>query len=103
MHVGQAVELKVAQKALVVHLTPYDPAYTERLASITQGLTPALGSVAASNAAPGIIYQTVVQQATLMAFVDDFRLLAIMCFLCVPAVFLFRKPQHHAAPLAGVH
>jgi MFS transporter, DHA2 family, multidrug resistance protein len=91
------------QVAMVAHLTPYDPAYQERLASITQRLTPALGSVAAGNAAPGIIYQTTVQQATLMAFVDDFRLLAIMCFLCVPAVFLFSRPKRHAAPPPGAH
>ncbi len=91
------------QVAMVAHLTPYDPVSQERLASIAQGLTPALGSVAASNAAPGILYQTTIQQATLMAFVDDFRLLAIMCFLCIPAVFLFRKPTHHLPPPAGVH
>jgi len=73
----------------------------ERLASITPGLTPALGSVAATSAAPGLIYQTTIQQATLMAFVDDFRLMAILCFLCVPAVFIFRRPKRHAAPPAG--
>jgi hypothetical protein len=32
-----------------------------------------------------------VRQATLLAYVDSFRLISLVCLLCVPLVFLFRR------------
>ena len=34
------------------------------------------------------IYQTLAQQATLLAYIDNFRLLAFLCLVCVPAALL---------------
>jgi hypothetical protein len=45
----------------------------------------------------GMVYQEVQRQALLMAFVDDFRLIAYIFFALTPMVFLMRRPQ-----LAGV-
>jgi DHA2 family multidrug resistance protein len=79
------------QAIMVTHLTPYDPAYQERLAAITSALTSQSGSWAATTQAPAIIYGIVQQQSQLAAFVDNFRLFGIISLLCVPLVFLFKK------------
>lgn len=91
------------QVAIVAHLTPYDPAYQERLASTAQAMAPMLGTPAATDAAQASLYATTLQQASLMAFVDDFRLMAVMCFICIPAILLFKKPGHPLAAPAGAH
>ena len=41
--------------------------------------------------APGAIYKSLLQQANLLAFVDDFRWLALLCFLSIAVVLLFKK------------
>ncbi|MBV8329511.1 MAG: hypothetical protein JOZ61_03480 [Verrucomicrobia bacterium] len=68
-------------------------------------LTPQVGSVAAHNDAYGLIYQTLQQQASLFSYIDQFRLLVIVCLLCIPLVFLFRKPSRRpaGAQLAAAH
>ena len=38
-----------------------------------------------------MIYQLLQQQAGLWVYVDQFRLLALVCALLVPLVFLFKK------------
>jgi DHA2 family multidrug resistance protein len=39
----------------------------------------------------GAIYQMVLRQASLLAYIDNFRLLAFMCLVCMPAALLFKK------------
>ena len=38
------------------------------------------------------MYRTLQQQAGLWAYVDGFRLLALVCVVCIPLIMLFRKP-----------
>jgi DHA2 family multidrug resistance protein len=38
------------------------------------------------------INRMVTQQAELIAYIDDFRLLSIIIVVCIPAVFLMRNP-----------
>ena len=53
---------------------------------------------AAFGAARGVVYQLLIQQATLLSFMDVFRWMAEAAVLCIAAVFLFKK----AAPPAHV-
>ena len=90
---------QVHQAAMVSHLTPYDPVFQQRLREMAAAL--AQGSpITASQQAYGAIYATLVQQATLLAFLDNFRLLAFLCLLCVPAALLFRKVKAGRQPPA---
>jgi DHA2 family multidrug resistance protein len=41
----------------------------------------------------GAIYALLQQQASLLAYVDNFRILGFLCFICIPFVYLFRVPQ----------
>ena len=56
--------------------------------------------VTASQQAYGTIYQILVRQATLLAYIDNFRFLAFLCFVCVPAALLFKKVRARGAPTA---
>ena len=47
----------------------------------------------AQQQAYGLLYGTMQQQANLFAYVDTFRLLALLCLFCVPVVFLLRKAK----------
>ena len=89
------------QAMMVSHLTPFDPAYQQGLQAAQSALTPHSGSWLAHLQAQGSISASLGQQATLWAFVDDFRLFALMCIFCVPLVFLFKKVTRKAGPIAA--
>jgi len=82
---------QIHQAAMVSHLTPYDPAFQQRLHEITGTLATQGGSTAAAQQAYGAIYGTVVRQASVMSYIDNFRLLSFLCILCFPMVFLFAR------------
>jgi DHA2 family multidrug resistance protein len=82
---------QVHQALMVAHLTPFDPVYVERLASAAKVLTPQSGPVLALAQAHGLIYNTLLSQSALWAFVENFRLFGILCLLCLPLVLLFKR------------
>jgi len=86
------------QAAMVSHLTPYDPAYQERLHQLAQGLATRGSSVVAEQQAYAGLYGTLVRQAMLLSYIDVFRLLAFLCLLCIPATLLFRRIKARAGP-----
>jgi DHA2 family multidrug resistance protein len=46
------------------------------------------------------MYQTLVRQATLLAYIDIFRILALICLICLPAGLLFKKVKSRGGPAA---
>jgi len=94
---------QVHQALMVGHLTPYDPVYVERLAATTRALTPESGPLLAHMQAQGLIYNTMLSQSSLWAFVENFRLFGLFCLLCIPMVFLLKKVKRGAAPPPGAH
>jgi DHA2 family multidrug resistance protein len=91
---------QVHQAYLVSHLTPYDPAYRVALEQTRYALTPALGATAAGQGAIALMYRNLLGQASLMAYVDNFRLFAIGAVVALPLVFLFQHIKHGAKPVA---
>jgi MFS transporter, DHA2 family, multidrug resistance protein len=88
---------QIHQAAMVSHLTPYDPAVQQRLHQAAGALGSTGGSVTSNQQAYGSIYATLVRQATVMSYIDNFRMLSFLCFLCVPMVFLFKRVGKKAA------
>ena len=82
---------QIHQAAMVSHLTPYDPMFQQRMQQLTSAMAAQSDSVTGAQQAYGAVYGTLVKQATLMSYIDDFRLLAFLCVLCVPVVFLFKR------------
>jgi DHA2 family multidrug resistance protein len=93
------------QALLVGQMSQYNPVFNEQIAKVQAALTPQIGSVAAHDQAYGLTYQTLLQQSALGSYVDQFRMLVIVCLLCVPLVFLFRKPARRpgSVDLAAAH
>ena len=84
------------QNYLVEHVTPLDPAYQARIEHLTSLLMQKGHAAAeASRLADALVYHAVQNQASMLAYLDDFRLLAVVFFLLIPFVFLLRKPKEH--------
>jgi MFS transporter, DHA2 family, multidrug resistance protein len=89
---------QVHQAYMVVHLTPYDPAFQHRFAVTEAALTPHSGHFAAVMQSYSLIYEKLVQQAKLWAFVDNFRIFGVACIACLPLIFLFKKVKARPSP-----
>jgi DHA2 family multidrug resistance protein len=90
-----------AHQALMVgHLNPYSPEFQQRLQTMTDALSQYSDPATAQRQAYGLLYGTVQQQANLFAYVDTFRLLAFLCVLCIPVVFLLKKAKAHGGAMA---
>jgi DHA2 family multidrug resistance protein len=79
------------QATLVTHLTPLDPAFQSRLQAMEATLSQQVTAAQAHVMAPGAIYKSLLQQSNLLAFVDDFRWLALLCFLSIGVVLFFKQ------------
>ncbi|MGC2235531.1 MAG: DHA2 family efflux MFS transporter permease subunit [Pyrinomonadaceae bacterium] len=86
------------QAALAPNLSEYNPAFQDLVARVQQNL----GNGATVEQAYGVIYGMTVKQAAVLAYIDDFRLLAFLCILCVPAALLFKRVKG-AKPPPGAH
>jgi hypothetical protein len=64
-------------------------------------LTPKVGASAAGQQAIGILYKTLVAQATLLAFVDNFRLITVLAICSIPHALVLQRTR--ARPAAGAH
>src|ERR1051326_1196801 len=87
--------IQTHQAAMVSHLTPYDPAFQERVRQLGGG-----GSMVETQRALGGIYGILVRQATVLSYIDIFRLLAFLCLICVPATLLFARVKRKTGAVA---
>jgi DHA2 family multidrug resistance protein len=85
------------QAALAPNMSLYNPAFQEAI----QRIQNALGGGTVEQAY-GVLYGMMVKQAMVLSYIDNFRLLVILCLLCVPAAFLFQKVKNKKPP-PGAH
>jgi DHA2 family multidrug resistance protein len=90
------------QALLVGHLTKFNAPFRSHLATLQHSLTTQSGHAGLMQAY-GLLYQTLQQQAGLWAYVDNFRLLALICLALVPIIFLFKKGKAVASATAVAH
>jgi DHA2 family multidrug resistance protein len=91
------------QAMLVGHVNPYNPVANQKLSQLahaTQSADPRGGPAMALR----MVYETVIQQASMLAYSDQFRRFGLLVLVVVPLVFLLRKPVVDAdAPVEAVH
>jgi MFS transporter, DHA2 family, multidrug resistance protein len=85
------------QATLITHLTPYDPRYQQWLQAARSALASRGNPFTAPTQALAMLYAVVLRQATLLAFLDNFRLISLAGVVCVPLVLLFRRSRIRAA------
>jgi DHA2 family multidrug resistance protein len=116
-NVGGSIGISIAQTLLIrradVHqneiLNSVPQTGANFQSAIEQTQHALTGTFGASNAggpgggaAAATIYQQLGRQASLWAFVDVFRWLSILCFVCVIVVWMLRRVKPGRAP-AGAH
>jgi DHA2 family multidrug resistance protein len=57
----------------------------------------------ATTTGRAMLDQMVNQQASLIAYIDDFKLLMILAIAAIPMLFLLRKPKVAVGPAVSVH
>jgi len=80
------------QTILVAHLTPYDAVYRSRLLVLQTAFSSRGGSVLGAQQALGAMYGQLVQQSTMLAFIDNFRWLAVVTIFCLVGASLLKRP-----------
>jgi len=106
---GGSIGISVASTLL----TRREQFHQSRIVGLMQGMNPAypdyahhlaaaLGSTPDSQVTLAAIYQSVVQQATLLSYLDDFKLLGLF-FLALLPLLLWVRPGKGGGPAAAMH
>ncbi len=90
------------QVPLAANASQYNPAFQQTFEQIKNSMMAQTDAVTATQQTYQVIYGMIAKQAAVLAYIDDFRLLAILCFVGVPAAFLFKKVKG-AKPPPGAH
>jgi DHA2 family multidrug resistance protein len=88
------------QSVLVSHLTPYDPGYRgflEKASAVLQ--TAGSSPTDAAAQAQGLMYGTVLKQASMLAFADAFWVMGALFLVIIPLMFLIRKTPPVRGPM----
>ena len=112
-NVGGSIGISVAQTLLIRrsafhqndiinHVPQTGIWFQNSLKATQQALTPSFGKSNTLLPAQSALYQRLQQQALLWSFVDVFRWLSVLCFVCLAVVWLFKKVKPGRAP-AGAH
>lgn len=88
--------------SLMANINQYNPAFQQTYQQIYSGMAARVDAVTANSQTFQMINGIVIKQAALMSYLDNFRLMAILCILCVPAALLFKRVRGGKPP-AGVH
>jgi DHA2 family multidrug resistance protein len=88
------------QNILVAYVNPYSEQFRQALRSAARSLH-AGGSIQPTEQAYGLLYGEVQRQATMLAYLDCFQLLAILFACLIPFVFLMKRvdPRRGAAAM----
>ncbi len=92
---------QIHQHFMVGHLHELNPVFTEKMQAMTGAFSQIAHPAVAHEMAGAMIYNQLLQQATLWAFMDAFRIIGIICFAIIPLVFLL-KPVDKNAPAAEI-
>ena len=93
---------QIRTNQLVKNISPLDSHFVTLFNSLHK-LTSSTAAGWATERAYALVQQIIEQQAALLAYVDDFRWLALACFLCVPVVFLLRGARARKGATAAAH
>jgi DHA2 family multidrug resistance protein len=112
-NVGGSIGISIAQTLLIrrtsvhqneiINSVPQTGQQFQNYLSQTQhALTNTFGPANTIHPAQAELYQQLSRQAAIWSFVDVFRWLSLLCFICVGVVWTFRKVKPGKPP-AGAH
>jgi MFS transporter, DHA2 family, multidrug resistance protein len=81
------------QDRLAAHLSPANPRLQQMLQGTTTALKAHSGGSRALQQAYALLQFNVQRQASMLSYIDNFRVLAIVSLCLIPLVFLVKKPR----------
>ena len=81
------------QHNLVEYLNPQNTIYMEKLSALTSYLSQFEVFAVAQAKAQGLLYNQLLQQATLCAYMETFRVWGLVAFLCIPLLLLYKRKK----------
>ena len=85
------------QARLVDHVNVLNPAYGHMISgSAANFITRGSNAVLANTQAHGLLYSVLDRQASMLAFVDNYKLLGVVFFAVIPILMLMKKPRVQA-------
>jgi DHA2 family multidrug resistance protein len=97
-----ARKAQLHQSEMSAHLVPSDLNFGVQTKSVQRLLQGYFDRPDAAHMAQGRIYTELQRQASLLAYVENFRMLAFVCFFCVALVFLPKRVKSKGPPV-GTH
>jgi MFS transporter, DHA2 family, multidrug resistance protein len=93
------------QNDLIAHVSPLNSRYLAALHGLAAGLQEKGSSAStAMHQAGALLYGEVQRQAAMLAFIDVFWLLGVVCLCMIPFMFLIKKPPaHHEGETLPTH
>ncbi|AAM71352.1 MAG TPA: MFS transporter [Chlorobaculum sp.] len=89
---------------ILSHLSPYDPAAVQRLQDMKQALGQYMSSpVEAGQAAMAALEGIVVRQSYHLAYMDAFKMIAILFAVCLPLLLFIRVDKKETVDMSSVH
>ncbi|MFI3299933.1 MAG: DHA2 family efflux MFS transporter permease subunit [Candidatus Gastranaerophilales bacterium] len=86
---------QVHQGYLVEHLNDLNMAFIERVGVTTAALSQYTHTTVANYMAQYSMYGQLIQQSTLSAFIDSFRIFGTLCFLVIPLLFIMKNVKQN--------
>ncbi len=90
------------QSMISGHLNPYNPLFQQYFRKLQSLLSHGGAAGPSARKTYQAMYDLVLQQATLLSYMDNFRLLAYVGLLCLPAVFLLKRARPRSGRI-GLH
>jgi DHA2 family multidrug resistance protein len=95
---------QVHQAALSSSINPYNPIVQQRMQQMTGTMAAHSGSASGgAQQAMGAMYGILVRQSMVLSYIDNFRLLAFICALCIPATLLFKRVRARKGAAVAMH
>jgi DHA2 family multidrug resistance protein len=88
------------QVMLAARLTPYDATWQSSIHKMSAAFAANSDAVTAHQQAVGAMYNTLLSQASLLSYLDNFRWFALLCLGCVVCALFLKKAKAHG-PVAA--
>src|SRR5580704_11680679 len=95
---------QISQNSLAGHVTPMNPQYAARLQHLQAALLASGSNPAqAAHQAQAVLYNELVRQSAMVAYVDVFRILAWVCLALIPLMFFMKPIKQRGGSSVPVH
>lgn len=82
---------QIHQYMMVGNLSELNPAYIERLQNTAAALSKFTEYTVANYMSQTTLYKQLIQQSTLWAFIDSFRIFGLLCFIIIPLLLFIKS------------